>query len=361
MNKRKIVVLAVIMFVFVFIGIAFACTSFRVQTKDGGIVIGRSMEWGIPENSQVMIVPRGMRLETLKDDGTTLRSWTGKYGFVGMNAYGIDIATDGLNEAGLSVGVLNFPGFAGYHKLDEANASQAVSNLHFVNWLLSNYATVEEVKAALKDVVVYNLLMQNVGSMQVHWVIYDAKGGSIVVEPIDGKLKIYDNPIGVMTNSPTFDWHLTNLRNYVNLTNLNIDSLKLGPITVEPLGQGTGLLGLPGDYTPPSRFVKTVALVWSAVQPENAAEGVNLAFHILNSVDIPTGACADKIDGKLYYDRTQWATVRDLLNGVYYYRTYGDQTIRKVDTKALDLTGKTIRHIPVPTELQSVDMTGQVK
>lgn len=137
-----------------------------------------------------------------------------------------------------------------------------------------------------------------------------------------------------MTNSPPFDWQLTNLRNYINLTNLNVDSLKLGNYTVEPIGQGTELLGIPGDYTPPHRFVRTTALAYAALQPATASEGANLAFHILNSVDIPLGAIAGRESGSnaatpvpnapsraggLVYDLTEWVTVSDLTNKIYYF------------------------------------------
>jgi choloylglycine hydrolase len=346
---------------------ASACTTFRLRTKDGGWVVGRSMEFGQALESQVMVVPRGFTLSSTRPDLKPGMAWTTKYGFVGMNALGVDLAVDGMNEAGLSVAALYFPGFAGYPPFP-ADGKDAVANLEFVNWALSRFATVGEVKEALAKVVVYDLVIPQAGGSQpIHWAVRDAKGGSIVVEYVGGKLQVYENPVGVMTNSPSFDWHLTNLRNYVNLTALNVEPLRLGETVIQPLGQGTGLLGLPGDYTPPSRFVKAVALAWSAVQVATPAEAANVAFHILNAVDIPNGAVVEKAPGKggvaptLTYDVTEWATVHDLQGKVFYFRTYGNLNLRKVDLTKLDLAAKAIRHVPVSTAMEVADLSSQAR
>ena len=127
----------------------------------------------------------------------------------------------------------------------------------------------------------------------MHFVVHDASGAAVVIEPLGKTLKIYDNPIGVVTNSPTFDWHMTNLRNYVNLTVDNVPPLNLGGIKLAQFGQGSGLRGLPGDFTPPSRFVRAVAFSQSALPSDTAPQAVLEAFHILNNFDIPYGAVRD--------------------------------------------------------------------
>ena len=343
-----------------------ACTTFRVRAKDGAWIVGRSMELGLVLQSQVMVVPRGYTLSSTRPDLQPGTTWTVKHGFVGMNSMGVDISSDGMNEAGLSVGTLYFPEFVGYQPFP-ADGKDAISNLEFSNWVLSRFATVAEVKEALQKVVVYDLVMPPAGPQPLHWAISDAQGGSIVVEYVGGKLFVHENPIGVLTNSPPFDWHMTNLRNHLNLTNLNVDPLRLGTVEVMPLGQGSGLLGLPGDYTPPSRFVRATALAFSSVPAATAVEAVNLAFHILNAVDIPIGAVAAKVTPKdggppqLAFEQTQWATVHDLANRTCYFRTYGDLTIRKVDLRRADFTGKKILHVPVPTTMQAVDVTAQAR
>ncbi len=134
-----------------------------------------------------------------------------------------------------------------------------------------------------------------------------------------------------MTNSPNFEWHMTNLRNYVNLSATNVPPLALGGVTLAQFGQGSGLRGLPGDFTPPSRFVRAVAFSQSAVQSDTAAQAVLQAFHILNNFDIPYGAVRDVEGGQMHAEYTTWTSDSDLKNLRWYFRTYGDQSIHSVD------------------------------
>ncbi len=351
------------------------CTSFRVAAKDGAVLVGRSMELGMELNSALMVAPRGFRFTSPAPGGGEGLSWQAKYGFVGMNAKGLEAATDGLNEKGLSVHLLYLPGYAKYQDVGPKDSARALAHIAVGNWILSNFATVEEVKAGIAKILVFRYEPPGLGFLPLHYAVHDGKS-ALVIEYVDGQLHVYDNPIGVLTNSPPFDWQLTNLRNYINLTNLNVDSLKLGSYTLEPIGQGTGLLGIPGDYTPPHRFVRATALAYAAVPPATAAEGANLAFHILNSVDIPIGAVAERAAapsagtmsgsptarvGGLNYDLTQWVTVSDLTNKIYYFRTYKNLTIRKVDLNKLAFTGKAIQHIDIEAGDPVADVTKQAK
>ncbi len=136
-----------------------------------------------------------------------------------------------------------------------------------------------------------------------------------------------------MTNSPTFDWHMTNLRNYVNLTVTNVPPIGVGGIKLAQLGQGSGLRGLPGDFTPPSRFVRAVAFSQSAIPSDTAAAAVLQAFHILNNFDIPFGAVREVDNGRMHAEATTWTSASDLKNLRWYFRTYDDQSIRSVDLK----------------------------
>ena len=131
-----------------------------------------------------------------------------------------------------------------------------------------------------------------------HYIVNDASGQCVVLEYVNGELKIHDNPLGVITNSPTFDWHVTNLRNYVNLTVNNVPPVEISGIKLPGFGQGSGMLGLPGDFTPPSRFIRAVAFSQSALPVATADEGVLQAFHILNQFDIPKGAARGVEHGK---------------------------------------------------------------
>lgn len=339
-----------------------ACTTFRIQSNDGAWIVGRSMELGLDLDSQVMVIPRNMEMAAMRPDMSKGMTWPVKFGFLGINTLGSDIATDGLNEAGLSAHALYIPGFFQYQPYP-ANGQNALANTDVVNWILSRFDNVDQVRTALADMTVYALDIPKIGVQPLHWAVKDARGGSIVIEYVAGKLMVHDNPIGVLTNAPNFDWHMTNLRTHINLTNLNVDTLKLGAITVTPLGQGSGLLGLPGDYTPPSRFLRATALAYSAQPGNTALEGVNTAFHILNAVDIPIGVVAEKTgqteEGKpvLAFEKTQWVTVYDLQNRTAYFRTYGNLNIRKVELGKIDFTGKSVEHLAMSREMQAEDVT----
>jgi choloylglycine hydrolase len=182
----------------------------------------------------------------------------------------------------------------------------------------------------------------------VHFFIQDKTGKSIVIEPVEGTLKVYDAPLGVMTNAPTYDWHMTNLNNYVNLSVKDSDPEKLGSVTLTAPGSGAGLHGLPGDFTPPSRFVRAAIFSQAATPNPNAQDAVLSAFHILNQFDIPKGSVINAAVGQPTAEITEWTSVADLTNLRWYFRTHGDQSIRMVDLKEAIAGAK--------GEIRSIDM-----
>ena len=164
---------------------------------------------------------------------------------------------DGLNEKGLAIGLFYFPTTAGFMRYNAGDARKTIAPWEMGSWILDNFASVEEVKANASKIVVAEVVFKDWGFVPpVHFVVHDASGKSIVIEYVGGMLNVHENPLGVMTNSPTFDWHMTNLRNYVNFSLTNVPPVQLGPVKLVPFGQGSGMLGLPGDFTPPSRFVR---------------------------------------------------------------------------------------------------------
>ena len=166
-------------------------------------------------------------------------------------------------------GLFYFPTSAGYMPYTAADAGKTIAPWEVGSWILENFATVEEVKANIGNIVVPDVVFGGWGfAPEAHYVVHDASGKSIVIEYVGGKLNVHDNPLGVITNSPTFDWHMTNLRNYVNFSMTNVPPVQLGPVKLLPFGQGSGMLGLPGDFTPPSRFVRAVAFSQSVFKPK---------------------------------------------------------------------------------------------
>jgi choloylglycine hydrolase len=319
---------------------ASACTSFLLRTSDNGAVYGRTMEFGFELESRAMVIPRNYKLASSGPDGKPAASWTSKYATVGLNALGVSALVDGMNEKGLAGGILYFPGFAGYADPAKSDPAKSLAPWDVLTWALTNFATVAEVKAALEGMAVIGVVQEQMKiAPPVHYTLHDASGASLVIEPVDGKLKIYDNPLGVMTNSPSFDWHLTNLRNYVKISPHNAPPLTIGSQSFAPLGEGSGLLGIPGDPTPPSRFLRALGYTLSVERKPSGIESVRLAEHIVNNFDIPKGWI--KAAGEpLEY--TQWSTVADLTNRVFYVKTYTDPVLRAIDLKSFDLDAKAI-------------------
>lgn len=343
---------------------ALACTGIMLKTKDGSIVHGRTVEFGITIDTSVVVVPRGYEFigRTPKGDGL---KYAAKYAAIGAIAFTDVKVLDGLNEAGLAAGAFYFPTFAEYTPVTAENQAKGLSPGDFPNWLLTQFATVEEVRKAIEnnEVVVTPTVLEGWGpeTPPFHWIVYDKTGASIVIEPVDGKLVIHDNPLGVMSNSPTFDWHMTNLRNYIALNPRNVPPITIDGQTFHQLGQGSGMLGLPGDFTPPSRFIRAAVFSTTAIPSDNAEKGIEQVFHILNNFDIPVGVAREESEGVMHTDYTMLTMARDPQNLRYYYKTYDDQTIRMVGMKEFDLDAKTIKILSTKSEQPTVDMSDQFK
>ncbi len=344
-------------------GSAFACTGIELKSQDGDYINGRTLEFGIPINTVIMVIPRHYAFTGTLPDGASGMSYTSKYAVVGGSLDNGTEVQDGLNEAGLSVGAFYFPGYAGYAPVTPQNQSQAVSPLQFPTWLLTQFGTVAEVKAALNNVAIVPTVFPAWGLVPpLHYVVYDKTGASIVIEPINGSLVVYDNPLGVMTNSPTFDWHMTNLTNYVNLSPINVSPINVSGVQLQQFSQGSGMHGLPGDFTSPSRFVRAAFFTATALPQANAEQEVLQVFHVLNQFDIPMGAVRDvTADGKVAPEYTMITVVKDPNNLDYYFKTYQNQDINVVRLNEFDLNAKTIKRISTDASQVITDVSGTAK
>jgi choloylglycine hydrolase len=340
--------------------LADACTSIRIKTEDGLVFYARTMEGAIDYQSQVTVVPKGTIYHgTLPDNTPKGLTWTVKYGLVGMNAFGSPLMTDGMNEMGLAVGNLFFPDYAEYEPFDPGKANITLSQYEVATWLLSTCATVAEVRQAMSTVQVVQ------GPQEVyaplHFAIHDARGNSLVIEYVKGKVHIYDNPLGVMTNSPGFDWMITYLSNFVNLSATNVPQIDLGGMVIKQFGQGSGLVGLPGDFSPPSRLVRMVAFTQLALPVKGPKAGLNLAMTIINTVDIPQGTVRDQDKKGTRYDITQWAVAADLAGRKYYFHSHDNKNWRYVDLPRALQAAKQIQTIPLEVPPDYPDVTGTAK
>jgi len=309
------------------------CTGIRLIAKNGAVVYARTLEFARPIDSSIIFIPRSVSfIGTTSQKNMPGLSWKTKYAAVGANAANEIGIIDGVNEVGLAGGLFYLPDYAQYQEVSEAELKNSLAPWELMTWILTTCATVAEVKKRVTEIKVGNIVFNNWGIIPpIHAIIHDQQGNSVVIEYIEGTLHLHDNPLGVITNAPTFDWHMTNLKNYVMLSRLNATPRKIDGITLDPLGQGSGMLGMPGDFTPPSRFVRAVFLSQCVTQLKDEEETRATAFHILGLFDIPVGVVCMEQNGQMYCDYTQWTSAVDLRNKRYYFHTYADRTIRMVD------------------------------
>lgn len=339
-----------------------ACTGIKLVAKDGSLVHGRTLEFGIQVDISVAVIPRGYAFKGTTPQGPGL-SYRSKYAAVGAVAFGDPALMDGINEKGLAVGTFYFPTFAGYSEITAENQSRALSPVEFPNWIVTQFATVDEVKAALPNVVIAPTVTKRWGPTPApfHYIVFDQSGACLVIEPLEGKLVTYENNLGTFTNSPTFDWHMTNLRNFINLTPFNAKPVALNGVTLEPFGEGSGMVGIPGDFTPPSRFVRAAIFSTTATPSETGDEAIFQLFHILNQFDIPVGVVKTRIENVIYTDETQLTCARDPKSLKYYFRSYADQTIKVVDLNRFDLNAKTIKRVQLSGTTKVTDISSELR
>lgn len=361
MKTRFNSLLAVTSALFLFAAPAKACTDFRLTAKDGTFLVTRSMEFAQDLQSNMRTSPRGRVFTTTTPNNKPGLGWTAKYGYLYVDGFNIDASFDGMNETGLTFEYLYLPGETQYQSIPEGKDNQAIPYSLFGDWVLANFKTVDEVKQALNNVYVSNQIIPQIGDaiLPAHASIYDASGKGIVVEFYNEKINVFDS-IGVMTNSPKYDWHVTNLRNYVNLSPETPKPVSSKTMSFDPFGQGSGSVGLPGDASPPSRFVKISFMLNYSYQPQNDKELINLAQHVINNVDIPAGYVRSTDNGQTVTDITQWVVFKDITHKIFYYRIYDDMTLRAIAMDKLDFSEKAPRlKMPLHGTPYTMDITEQ--
>jgi penicillin V acylase-like amidase (Ntn superfamily) len=313
--------------------VSHACTAVNIVAKDGSVVAGRTMEWAFDMKWQLTANPKGTPISlsapaSLKLPATSLSS---KYAFVAVAPgvlAGPPAYLEGQNEAGLAISGNFLPGFTEYQTVTSQDKNY-VSILNLGGFILGMFGNVKELRGELPKYKVWFDPSEVKGLPTPPWlhlVLTDRSGDSIIVEFVKGQMVIHNNFAGVLTNAPTYDWHLNNVRNYLSLTTTATASVTVGNTNVTELGQGGGLLGLPADYTPPSRFVRAAYLKQFTYQPSNSAEAIQTAGHILNNVDIPVGVARSSDGKQVVSDYTQWVNLKDLKNNRMKIANYANRT-----------------------------------
>ena len=297
------------------------CTTVGFKYKEG-LVFGRTLEIGIEMDNKILYIPAG-KTDSIEARGITFPS---KYAVLGSGFFNIASFGDGINEMGLMGSSNYFPKYASFVKHPVIGKISMTTSNAF-DYLLSRCKDVEEVRERAEKIILlqYGEDEKDV-SISNHFFFMDAKGEKIVLEPKDGELVPYDNPYGVLTNSPEFHWHETNLKNYINLRQENIEDRDFNGSTVSKLGQGSGMLGIPGDFTPPSRFIRAAYFVSNTDKNLERNSAILQAFRILSQFDIPKGAIVDPKEG--HQDEALYTSVMDTKEGAYFIKCHENINIQ---------------------------------
>ena len=313
------------------------CTAATLLTNHH--YFGRNLDLEYSYIEMVAITPRNYPFKFRK-----MGTIKNHYAMIGI-AYvcdGYPLYYDATNEKGLSMAGLNFPGNADYKP--EMHGKDNITPFEFIPWILGQCATILEVKELLRNI---NLLNEHYSEelplSPLHWLISD-RNASITVESVKEGLKVYENPVGILTNNPTFDMQLFHLNNYRSLTR-NVPENHFAPkLNLEKYSNGMGALGMPGDWSSQSRFVKAVFTKMNSVCGDSEEESVSQFFHILGSVEHQRGCVAM---GKDLYEITIYSSCCNTDKGIYYYRTYDNSQITAVDMHKENLDGEDVISYPL--------------
>ncbi|MGF3072267.1 linear amide C-N hydrolase [Facklamia sp. P12932] len=331
------------------------CTGVKITSKENNVYWGRTQEFNMDLDYSGCVVPRNYEV---KD---ALSSFVTKYAVLGVGVKQIPyIIADGVNEKGLCGGTFYFANYFHYSEANEVEETGrlALAGAEFVTYALSMYSSVDEVrKNANKDVAI--AFADRIAGIPQHFVFQDNTGDSIVVEPSKkGEFVIIDNPVGIFTNAPTFDWHLTNLQNYAGIKQVKDEGFDYNGFEVFSPGLGSGLRGLPGDFTPQSRFIRAFYL--KALSSEvNNDKAVELIFHILNSFDAPKGIMY--VSGETDLQYTQYTSAYDIEKAELFVHTYDNRTIQTLKLADFDLDKDEVVHYPLVEKQQYLDLKKESK
>ena len=317
------------------------CTAVTYKTKD--FYFGRTLDYEYSYKEEVTITPRNYEFKFRNEE--TISS---HYAIIGM-AYVADnypLYCDAINENGLGMAGLNFVGNAYYNDIQENKDN--IAQFEFIPWILSQCSTTKEAKKLIEKINLINTPFNGqLPLAQLHWIIADAEE-SITVEAVKDGIKIYDNPVGVLTNNPPFDKQLFALNNYMNLSNKSPKNTFATNLELQQYSRGMGAIGLPGDLSSQSRFVRASFIKMNSVSGKDENESVSQFFHILNSVDQQRGCC-ELEDGK--YEITIYTSCCNASKGIYYYTTYDNHQITAIYMHKENLNNKDlIRYTPITEE-----------
>lgn len=312
------------------------CTAATYRTKD--FYFGRTLDYEFSYGDEIVITPRNYRFDLRE-----MSPMTAHYAIIGM-AYVVGeypLYYDAVNEKGLGMAGLNFVGNAVY--FESAERKDNIAQFELIPWILGQCATVRDAKKLLGRVNIRNIPFNGqLPVAQLHWMIAD-KEECITVESVEEGLKVYDNPVGVLTNNPPFDKQLFQLNNYMHLSCKSPANQFASGLELNRYSRGMGAMGLPGDLSSQSRFVRVAFVKMNSLSGESEEESVSQFFHILGSVDQQRGCC-ELDQGE--YEITLYTSCCNATKGIYYYTTYDNHQISAVDMHREDLDGNRLVRYP---------------
>lgn len=315
------------------------CTTATYKTND--FYFGRTLDYDFSYDEQVTITPRNYPFKFCHT-GTL----SNHYAIIGM-AYVVDdypLYYDATNEKGLSMAGLNFVGNAQYNELTKF--ADNIASFELIPWILSQCDTVKQARHLLSKINIVNTpFSEKLPPSQLHWIIAD-RNEVITVESVRDGLKIYDNPVGVLTNNPPFNEQMFNLNNYMHLSPKEPKNKFSDKLNLKAYSRGMGALGLPGDLSSQSRFVRAAFTKMNSVSDDSETESVNQFFHILGSVEQQRGCCDV---GNKQYEITIYTSCCNADKGIYYYTTYGNHQITAVDMNKENLYSAALIIYPLLT------------
>lgn len=314
------------------------CTS--IAMKRDHFYFGRNMDFQYEFGERIVITPRSYPF-SFRRAGEMKRH----YAMIGMATVmaGYPLYAEAANEKGLCIAGLNFPENAYYSTVPDSGKAN-VSPFELIPWLLGSCASLAEARKLLENTCLVAIpFSDKVPLAPLHWHIAD-KTGSIVLESVADGMRIYENPVGVMTNNPPFDFHMQNLSQYMNLTPKQPDNCFCTMTGLKPTSMGLGSVGLPGDFSSPSRFVKASYLLLNSDCKRDEESGLAQFFHLLASVSMVRGAVIVP-DGR--YEITTYSCCIDADQGIYYYTTYSNHQITAVCMDREDLTCAKLIEFPI--------------
>lgn len=313
------------------------CTAATYQTKD--FYFGRTLDYEFSYGEEVVITPRNYPFSF-----RSMGNMAHHYAMIGMAhiTENCPLYYDAINEKGLGMAGLNFVGNADYKEY--APGKDNVAPFEFIPWILSQCATVKEAKLLLEKINLVNLSFSaSLPLAQLHWLIADREE-AITVESVKDGLKIYENPVGVLTNNPPFPEQMSQLNNYMHLSPKSPENNFSDKLPLFTHSRGMGALGLPGDLSSQSRFVRVAFVKMNSVSGAGESESVSQFYHILDSVAQQRGCC-DVGDGK--FEITIYTSCCNASKGIYYYTTYDNHQITAVDMHKEALDGDSIVGYPL--------------